>query len=223
MVELLRPSPTYENWLRLLFDHPVTDVPERDSHEWGLTPSVSVAHMTRLFTAPRPVTQTYTRDQIGQGLWYLAGGGDKLFAFAMQDESVPWPARQRCIAAMYDLFARLFAVQLRRPVPVADGPFDWFSGACFMWWDIFPFRAWGILKTGSETERARYDREVMKTLERIIELPSNLCRQSVLHGLGHLHDDEPEWVEATIDRFLHANPRTPLRDYALHARAGDVL
>lgn len=58
-----------------------------------------------------------------------------------------------------------------------------------------------------------------------LELLSDVCRMSALHGLNHWQENYRDKVEATIDNFLaHARPIAPdTREYAMNARAGLCL
>ena len=58
-----------------------------------------------------------------------------------------------------------------------------------------------------------------------LDLPSELCQFSALHGLGHWHAHHPEQVEQIVDAFLkrHKDLRPHLVEYASRARLGSVL
>ncbi len=62
-------------------------------------------------------------------------------------------------------------------------------------------------------------------MRRTLDLSSDACRESALHGLGHWHLEYPQQVEAIIDRFLDSHPdlRSELKAYARAARKGRVL
>jgi hypothetical protein len=65
---------------------------------------------------------------------------------------------------------------------------------------------------------------VFGVLEQILALPSLACKESVLHGLGHLYWKHPEDVERIIDSFLARREDVPeeLLSYARSARSGCI-
>jgi hypothetical protein len=66
---------------------------------------------------------------------------------------------------------------------------------------------------------------VFEVLTGVLALDSIACRESALHGLGHLVWDHRALVQGIIDGFLRAHPGLPepLADYAQRARYGRVL
>jgi hypothetical protein len=89
-----------------------------------------------------------------------------------------------------------------------------------MWWDLFP--TWGHPALQSQ---ARLDAEVLALLAQILTIPSDACRESALHGLGHWAASYPGSVDAIIGAWLHTQPalRPELHRYAACARRGCVL
>jgi len=59
----------------------------------------------------------------------------------------------------------------------------------------------------------------------VLDLPSELCQFSALHGLGHWHAHHPEQVAQIVDAFVtgHKDLRPHLIEYASRARLGSVL
>ena len=66
---------------------------------------------------------------------------------------------------------------------------------------------------------------VNQDIDWAIRLPSDACRESALHGLGHWQRMYPKQVEQIVDSFIAENPamRSGLRVYADNARSGNVL
>jgi hypothetical protein len=62
-------------------------------------------------------------------------------------------------------------------------------------------------------------------MSEVLDLPSELCQFSALHGLGHWHVRHPEQVEQIVDAFVarHKDLRPHLIEYASRARLGNVL
>ncbi len=65
----------------------------------------------------------------------------------------------------------------------------------------------------------------LRVMSEVLDLPSETCRFSALHGLGHWHAQHPEQVEQIVDAFLarHKDLRPHLIEYASRARLGSVL
>lgn len=61
-------------------------------------------------------------------------------------------------------------------------------------------------------------------MSEVLDLPSELCQFSALHGLGHWHAHHPEQVEQIVDAFVtEQRPQPHLIEYASRARLGSVL
>jgi hypothetical protein len=70
--------------------------------------------------------------------------------------------------------------------------------------------------------------DIVVTLCNQLAIPHDVCRESSLHGIGHLRRDYPEYepqLAAIIDEFLAQNPGLcpELLAYAQKARQGTVL
>jgi len=65
----------------------------------------------------------------------------------------------------------------------------------------------------------------LSVMSEVLDLPSETCQFSALHGLGHWHAHHPEQVEQIVDAFLtrHKDLRPHLIEYAGRARLGSVL
>ena len=65
----------------------------------------------------------------------------------------------------------------------------------------------------------------LSVMSEVLDLPSETCQFSALHGLGHWHAHHPEQVEQIVDSFLTRNKglRPHLIEYASRARVGGVL
>jgi hypothetical protein len=65
----------------------------------------------------------------------------------------------------------------------------------------------------------------LSVMSEVLDLPSETCQFSALHGLGHWHAHHPEQVERVVDAFLTRRKelRPHLIEYASRARHGSVL
>lgn len=213
----------FDRWVQHLFNHPVADPPwyfQIDQETWDGEPRLTVQHVTRLFESPERLLRDYSREQLEQGLWYLAGEGMP-FMQPLLDQSVPWLVRHRGLRSIRTFYEKFFAVacsdELGHLCTTASTPVN---RACYMWWDLFP--SWG---NPQDLARQEEDQTILQVMKSILDLASEACRESALHGLGHWHLTYPEEVRRILDEFLGRVPpiSDPLREYAIAARSGMVL
>lgn len=220
---------TFEDWVRYVFDHPLPVGQElewywdseRDWWDEGGEPAVTVEFLTRLFENAAQVLQPYTDAQLNQGLWFLASNACSNHMFALLDASVPWTARQRCIASIHTLYEGCFARRCSSafshlPEPV-ENPLNM---VCYMWWDILP-----VSGKPEEPARRDVDQAILQVTESTLQLNSIACQESALHGLGHWQMYYPRRVGEIIDAFSMTHPNLPekLHQYMLAAYTGHIL
>jgi hypothetical protein len=213
---------TYLDWIRHVFDHPVTN----PAWHWDLkadttkpAPPECVAYLKRLFEEPEVLTD-YSDAQVNRGFWYLVDNSCSSYMFSLIEPGVPWPERRQGIRSIATLFARLFAPRCSDHLSYIDeAGAGTLNGVCYMWWDIFP-----ACGHPSNTELKVLDAELLAVMKQVLTLDSVACQESALHGLGHWHMTYPEIVELTIDEFLArvGDIRPELRWYADSARQGCV-
>jgi hypothetical protein len=215
------PTATFDEWVEAVFDHPVrtrewywdNDFEER----WdalGLSDSVAVEYMTRLFLGPDRL-ERYSLEQVAQGIWFLIGESSPgQSAYTLLKSNVPLQQRVSCVEAMTNFF-RVFVA------PAAPGAADErknpFHVACYMWWDIFP--TYGDDPNPGE---ANLHDACLNAMAAILTIPSELCQLSALHGLNHWHLHHAERVETIVDAFLQKTSGVTSRmvEYAALARSG---
>ncbi len=216
--------PTFPEWVRHIFDHPVSD----PAWHWDLEADTTeppaptcVAYLTQLFTNPNPILARYTDAQLNQGLWFLVSHSCSNYMFTLLEPEVEWPARQAGLRAITNLFAQLFANRCSPHLSHLDERgANSLNSVCYMWWDLFP--TWGQPESSTQTG---VDGEVLVVMQRVLALNSLACQESALHGLGHWQRRYPGVVQETIDIYLKREPglEPRLRQYALSARTGCVL
>lgn len=213
----------FDEWVEHIFGHPVSHPRWYSSnyHEtWNGEPHITVEYLTRLFRSPERLLKDYSPEQLEQGLWYVVNEGEP-FMYDLLDKSVPWLLRQRGLTAIRVFFEKFFAIactdEMGHLCRTASTPIN---NACYMWWDLFP--CWGHPE---DPARRDEDQTILQVLKGILEIPSEACRESALHGLGHWQPQYPEVVRKHVDDFLNKSPAIsdPLREYAVAARSGRVL
>lgn len=210
----------FEEWIACVFG---PDPDEMDP--WDLEPAVSVAYLTHLFEHAPRVLMSFSEAQIAEGFWYLVSARST-HLYELLNTGVAWSERKRCISCIFILFERFFLPRCspylsHMETQVTDSSKGSpLNGICYIWWDSFP-----IAGAPDDPVRAEVDEAFLDVMGRMLDLPSDACQESALHGLGHWHLEYPHQVEAIIDRFLDRHPdlRPELKTYALTARAGRVL
>lgn len=170
-----------------------------DGYKFGNT-NVVVRHLITLFRAPEILAKKFTPRQIESGFYFVASllcaiKFDGLF----WDTRVPFEKREELIFANYDLFSKLFAHYETENI-------------CFMWWDSLAYGYYMENGKAADEDGARVQQVMFETLKKILEIDSEACQKSALHGLGHLKHAE---TEPTIKDFLRRRRVSQeLKDYA---------
>ena len=214
----------FEDWVAHVFDHEVSDqywFLDPESGVWAGATDATVEYITRLFEDPLPYIDSYTDQQLNQGLWYVVGSYTGNHMFAVIDPRTPREAANRCVRSFYSFFETVFAKRCSEHLyhlgRTASSPLN---AVCHMWWDIIP-----ICGAPEDPARTRLDVEVLRVMLSTLNLQSLACQESALHGLGHWHRWYPKKVRLIIDKFIEINPSIPdqLLKYAEQARIGYVL
>ena len=217
---------TFEEWLRHVFDHPVSDLNSAwywdiDRDWWEEDSAATLEFMTRLFEHAAELLQPYSDAQLNQGLWFLVSNACSSHMFAPMNESLPWSARRRCILSIHQLYEQCFARRCSSHLSHIDEPgANPLNMVCYMWWDIIP-----LYGKPDDPAHREMDEAILQVMESTLQLDSIACRESALHGLGHWQHAYPERVGQIIDRFSMRQPDLPekLRTYMQNAYVGYVL
>ena len=113
---------SFERFVTYAFDRPLPTSAKAPSwwHDDGdvdaellVDPELQLAHATRLFTEPLILRGRFNPAQIDQGFWFLAIGHasdyGRFFVELLWDEQVDAATRCACVAAMFDLYEKLFS------------------------------------------------------------------------------------------------------------------
>lgn len=219
---------TFEQWIAYIFDHPVEEGKQawyweidRDWWDADADPADTIRFLTQAFENAAVIFPPFSDAELKQGLWFIADNPCSNHMFALLDASVPWPAQQRCVRSIHQLYEQCF---LQRCTPhfshLGEPGASPLNLVCYMWWDIIPIHG-----KPDVPERSELDHEILGILESTLQLDSIACRESALHGLGHWQHYYPQRVGEIIDAFLmsHRVLRKELETYAVNAYTGYVL
>ncbi|HEX8734953.1 MAG TPA: hypothetical protein VF721_06515 [Pyrinomonadaceae bacterium] len=200
---------SFEQFVEFVFN-PQTDHILFISGEYSYgNPSVTLRHLTRLFRRPEFLLDSYNPNQLEKGFFYVVPYllCEVKFYGLLWDKRVPLSLREECISSMFDLFARFFAVN-----PLEH--------SCFMWWDGLAYGYYMENGAAADEDGIEIRQAMFETLKRILEIDSEDCQKSALHGLGHLRHPE---TEKTINDFLRRHKvNQKLKDYAYACIAGTM-
>ena len=218
----------YAEWIDGIFNRlPVNEFELDWSEEfsakiYGLSPTEEVRLIVETLENCGRDLAHFSDEQIAGGLgFFLWSTG--YCGCGFYDMSVPAEDKRRMVAGISALYRDIFAVRCddcdaNRSI---ENPLNF---RCYMLWDAGRVGLYGLKEQG-EAKKILED-AVFDVLEKALYLPHYGCRQSALHGLGHIHcegESCPERVEWIIDRFLQtADLDEELREYAACARAGWV-
>ena len=161
----------YDQWLRFVFDHPVTRIEDawHFDIEYAADHDQVLANCTQMFLKSKVLIGSFNAEQLEQGFWFIPGPNG--FMRFLADEDVPWSRRQACIQSIESLFRECFSV-----MP------PWMT-SCYMWWDSYvSYCAFG--NNELMTDERLLD-ETFRVLQAILKQPEH-CRRSAVHGLQHL-------------------------------------
>jgi len=212
----------FDEWVRRVFAHEVInhDWWWKEDTDWNELPAViSLEYLSRLFEESGHLLRTFSDAQVDQGLWMVLGPVSD-HVRALEDLTVQWPIRLRCVRSILILF-RMFESRCSHHLAHFDEPgSNPLNSICYMFWDIFQ-----VSGRSKEPVYADLDHALLAVMQEILAQPSNACRESALHGLGHWQAMYPEEVAKIVDSFIADNPklRPELRLYAERSRAGNVL
>ncbi len=212
---------SFNAWLAYVFGGPVETSMRLLRHEpdyqWG--DAETIEHCKQLFSNPSDyLPADFSNAHINQGFWAL-GGAAGLLTDALFNIRVPIGSRSECVLAMRPLFEQFFS-------KFSSG--DQIGGIIFVWWEETVYgvedRLDGVHigKTDGKDELRLLEGSVLMTLRAILEVDSDLCRKSALHGIGHMSDPlvRKRIIDRFLDRYPDLNPK--IREYAVECISGEI-
>jgi len=215
---------SFDEWIGHVFEHSSESddwILSDEFPSWNVPPSKTVAFLNATFEKAGSTLKNFSDAQIANGLKYIYSPHYSDIAFSLRDETVPLGARTKCLGSLHNLYSDCFATRCTPILSHLDEEPDTpLNGVCYMWWDVFPIHDKLDCPDCKEIHTA-----CLTVMESVLQLESDACRESALHGLGHWAYGYPEFVAGVIDRFIgsNSNIRPELITYAHRASRGDVL
>jgi hypothetical protein len=212
--------PQYQEWIRYVFDHPVTEP------HWHLaaeapqfqTSQEDYAELIReTFSRSGEDLVSFSDAQVNQGIWFLASPTESDFIFSLRDGAVPTPKKVAGIRSIYDLYRDCFAKRCTETLGHSDEPgASDLNQICYMFWDVCPLSYFHEAADAQELEDA-----IFSVLEDTLRIPHRACTEAAVHGLGEIAYRYPARVKDVIDAYLKtAQLDAALQGYAERAREG---
>jgi hypothetical protein len=208
---------SFDDFVAFLFARDVQEIAERNSKKWDpwywhvevtFDAQRTCEYYVRLFRQPAFLLERFSKAQLEEGFWGIQVANLDCSAYnIVLDSDLPFAAKEECVRSMFDLFQHLYSV-------------DPLESSAQIWWDSFCYD-WTIGLRKNREDDLMLQNVMFETLAKILDLDSEACQRSALHGLGHLHHPD---TEELIERFIDRHPRLPAeqRAYALAAAKFDV-
>ena len=181
---------------------------------FSICDAVALGYVTEAFERAPELIGRFSDEELCGGLWFLVHDSGFLAAPHLSVEE-----RLRAIRATAALYRDLFEPRCTSALSHLDEAASLLNGPCYMWWDIGPFFG------GTPAPLLEACLDVM---EGALALSNDACRESALHGLGHMRTEGPleERRREVVERFLdlsNGSLRPELAAYAGAALSGCVL
>ena len=202
-----------QSWIDYVF------IDQTDKPEWAGPREQIPVLISETFERSGELLAKFSDEQLDQGFWHLLSEGPPQFMGTLANETIPLEPRLRAVRSIATLFEQVMAVRSTSHLShLDDKGASPLNSACYMWWDLLRLV---LCSTSLVTQ-------VIATLHRQLVIPHDACRESALHGIGHLRRDSPQYqkqLSGIIDEFLDGTPglRTELIAYAEQARRGELL
>ncbi|MDD5745634.1 MAG: hypothetical protein PHO30_00075 [Candidatus Omnitrophica bacterium] len=214
---------TFEEWISWIFNHEVVKPAwfyGINAPFYELNHDLSVQYVTRLFQEAGEKLSVFSDEQVNQGLYFLIDPGASGIICQAVVNDVELNKVRELIFTINNIYSNIF---FKRCTPYLSHLNESGVGAlnpvCYMWWDVSAF---GSLGRNTNSEESILE-ACLETMRKILELPHDACRESALHGLGHLvrMNRKKTLCQHLIAEFLRNNYlRQELRDYAKAAQNG---
>ena len=216
--------PRYAEWLSYLFDHEI--IPGLPEWYWRDDPPVFKAapeEIAELWIAMMRRSETdlqsYSDEQLGQGLWYLFSNGCSDHSLEICGGGLPGEKITEVYEAVNWLYSGLFSNRCTQTLGHLSEAGSELNLICYMLWDVSPL-GW----PPEDDPKGVIEKALLNLLERVMHLPHRACIESALHGLGELQRRYPEKVQAIIQpRLASLDQDKELLQYALNAQEGNIL
>jgi hypothetical protein len=212
-------------WIEHVFDHPASGPQwyfDADAPLWPGNGDDVPELMAATFERGDELLSALSDEELDQGFWYAVGDGSPSgWSSVLINRSTPAAMRLRVLRSFAPLFEKVMAVRCTQHLShLSEAGAGALNSSCYMWWDLLNLNF-------AASEWVEFRPEMIAVLRRILAIPHDACRESALHGIGHLildHAGNGEGLGNLIEEFLRSNPgvRPELAAYAASARRGCI-
>ena len=199
-----------QDWIEHIFDHPIGEPAwywSDDAEQWSGPREQIPLLIAETFERSYELLARFSDEQLDQGFWYLADDTPPRFMLTLVDETLPREPRLRALRSFVPLFEQVMTARSTSHLScLEDKGATPLNSACYMWWDLLRFTLWA--------NSTSLNAEIIASQRLILIIPNDACRESALHGIGHLRHDYPEYeqqLSGIIDDFLVSTPNLPAR------------
>jgi len=207
-------------WLEYIFGQPLAakNNPNACEFERNFPRRDALALTTRLFSNCGTLLEPFTDWQVAEGLLFLVSSGESGWMYYLYDRTVDRTTRFDCIRSIETVYRDIFSIRCPNIPDQRSSDRDALDNICFMWWEYFPSAG---LPTTTDDEREAVVDALIEVMSKILQLDSEACQESALHGLGHFGSGTKR-AQVAIDEWLASHPQSVLGAYAEAAREGNV-
>ncbi len=160
-------------------------------------------------------------------VWQLARGIDVIFnanvadyVFDLRDGSASFEKKVEAILSMKKLYSECFFKLCRPRLGHLSEDMNELESFCYMIWDVSP-----LSYCENNDQKDRFYSAIAEVMEYALSLNNIACKESALHGLGHLispphYPRAKDIIQNFIDKNKNADPR--IIKYAEQAKTGMI-
>lgn len=213
----------YDQWIKYLFDHDEA----KSDWRWDIdiepveVPSKIFPDFVIQFHEDLPnLIKTYTVWQLAMGIDVIFNANVADYVFDWRDGEASLEKKTEAILSMKKLYSECFFKLCRPRLGHLSEDMNELENFCYMIWDVSP-----LSYCENNDQKDRFYKVIAEVMEYALSLNNIACKESALHGLGHLISP-PYYPEAKdiIQNFIDKNKNADHRiiAYAQNAKTGCI-
>ena len=182
-------------------------------------PRKNLKYVSQFFNEIKSFCSKTNPNLVGEVLWNLVGDAT-FIAIPIENIEISTEDFNIFLDSLFNLFANYLQFNCSNKMGSLSKSETKLDSLTYMFWDVLPYAPC----SSGNAVLVRRNLDIIRTMSRILEIPSVACQESALHGLNHWYYEFPKEVKGAIDSFIenHKEISTELRQYALTAQAGEA-